>query len=230
MFDWLEALFASRRSAAGVAGPAWVDPRSADPFGLVGVGGDLDPQRLLAAYRQGVFPMYEEGEPVCWWSPDPRAVFEIGRLRVSRRLARTARSGAFTLTTDRAFADVMHGCADRGAEGTWITRDMLDAYCRLHEMGHAHSVEAWQGRELVGGVYGVTIGGLFAGESMFYRRRDASKVALVFLMERLRERGFELFDTQFLNEHTESLGAVEIPRDDYLDRLARAITRPVRFD
>jgi leucyl/phenylalanyl-tRNA--protein transferase len=206
-----------------------VDPASADGFGLVGIGGDLRPERLLTAYRQGVFPMYEEGEPICWWSPDPRAVFDLKGMHISRRLQRTIRSGRFHCTADRDFAAVMRGCADR-REGTWITQDMIDAYLTLHRLGFAHSVEVWEGRDLVGGLYGVAVGGLFAGESMFYRVNDASKVGLVFLFERLRQCKFELFDTQIINDHTAALGAYEISRTDYLEWLQRAICKPVAFE
>jgi leucyl/phenylalanyl-tRNA--protein transferase len=231
MLDWLlETLFPAGHAARDLAeGLPWVDPESADEFGLVGVGGDLEPQVLLNAYQQGVFPMYEEGEPVCWWSPDPRAVFDLGGLHVSQRLARTSRSNKFHVTFDQEFVGVMRGCADR-REGTWVTSDMVAAYHRLHQIGHAHSVEAWLGGELVGGVYGVSIGGLFAGESMFHRVSDSSKVALVHLFERLRERGFVLFDTQIINPHTRGLGAYTIPRTEYLARLCEAIAVPAKFD
>jgi leucyl/phenylalanyl-tRNA--protein transferase len=205
------------------------NPESADDLGLVAVGGDLGPQRLLAAYRAGVFPWYDEDEPVHWWSPDPRAVFELDAFHVSRRLARTIRSGRFTLTVNRAFAQVIRCCADR-EEGTWITPEMMAAYEELFRRGHAHSVETWAAGVLAGGVYGVAVGGLFAGESMFTRRTNASKVALAFLVDRLRQRGFELFDIQFLSDHTAALGAVEIPRREYLARLRRAVTREVTFD
>jgi leucyl/phenylalanyl-tRNA--protein transferase len=206
----------------------WLPPELADDMGLVGVGGDLRPERLLEAYQRGIFPWYDEHGPIYWWSPDPRAIFELDGLHVSRRLRRTLRSGRFTVTVNRDFGGVMRGCRDR-PEGTWITSEMLDAYVRLHRLGHAHSVEVWTGDELAGGVYGVAIGGFFAGESMFKRRRDASKVALAFLVERLREHGYELFDVQFLTGHTASLGAVEIPRDDYLVRLRRALAVPATF-
>src|SRR5262249_16376053 len=156
-----------------------------------------------------IFPWFDEGDPVLWWSPDPRAIFEIDRFHVPRRLARTIRSGQFRVTADADFEGVMKGCAEGREEGTWITLDMIRAYCRLHQMGHAHSVEAWQGENLVGGIYGVTLGSFFAGESMFSRVRDASKIALVHLINRLRDRGFELFDIQFLNDHTKRLGAIE---------------------
>jgi leucyl/phenylalanyl-tRNA--protein transferase len=204
-------------------------PELADPYGLVAMGGDLHPERLLQAYRRGIFPWYDAGDPICWWSPDPRAIFELDGLHVSRRLARTVRSQRFRVTVNRDFAGVIRGCADRPEEGTWITREMMRAYERLHDLGHAHSVEVWHDGELAGGLYGVAVGGLFAGESMFTRRRDASKVALVHLLERLRRRGFQLFDIQFLTEHTARLGAVEIPRKSYMARLAQALACPARF-
>lgn len=204
------------------------DPMLFDEQGLIAVGGDLSPARLLAAYRAGIFPWYGDDTPILWWSPDPRAVIELDGLHVSRRLARTVRSGKFTVTFDTAFAEVMAGCGER-EEGTWITPEMYQAYVTLHGMGHAHSVEVWRGGELAGGVYGVTVGGLFAGESMFSRVSDASKVALVHLVARLRERGFALFDIQYLNPHTESLGGVEIPRVEYLRRLREALAMGVTF-
>jgi leucyl/phenylalanyl-tRNA--protein transferase len=207
----------------------WLLPDLADEYGLVAVGGDLRPERLLKAYRRGIFPWYDEHGPVLWWSPDPRAVFELDGLHVSRRLARTVRSGRFRVTFNRDFAGVIRGCADRPGEGTWITADMIEAYEKLHKLGHAHSVEVWHGDDLAGGVYGVTVGGLFAGESMFTRVRDASKVALVHLCARLRERGFPLFDIQLLTEHTARLGAVEIPRAEYLRRLKRALKVQATF-
>ena len=231
MLDWLlETLFPAGHAPRDLAeGLPWVDPELADEFGLVGVGGNLEPHVLLSAYRQGVFPMYEECEPVCWWSPDPRAVFDLDGLHVSSRLERTIRSNKFQITFDQEFVGVMRGCADR-REGTWITSDMVAAYHRLHQIGHAHSVEAWLGGELVGGGYGVSIGGRFAGESMFHRVSDASKVALVHLFEHLRERGFVLFDTQIINPHTRGLGAYTIPRTEYLARLREAIVVPATFD
>jgi leucyl/phenylalanyl-tRNA--protein transferase len=204
-------------------------PELADEDGLVAVGGDLRPERLLEAYCRGVFPWFDETMPILWWSPDPRAIFEIGGLHVSRRLRRTLRSGRFTFTINRDFAAVMRGCTDRPGEGNWITPDMIAAYERLHRLGHAHSVEAWRSGMLAGGIYGVAIGGFFAGESMFTRVRDASKAALVFLMDHLQRRGFRLFDVQFLNPHTQRLGAVEIPRAEYLERLEQALRAPVSF-
>jgi leucyl/phenylalanyl-tRNA--protein transferase len=207
----------------------FVDPELADADGLVAIGGDLSPRRLLEAYSRGIFPFYDEDSPILWWSPDPRAIFELDGLHVSRRLARTVRSGRFVVTVNRAFAAVIHGCADRPGQGVWITPDMIDAYTRLHRLGYAHSVEVYSDGVLAGGVYGVAVGGLFAGESMFTRVRDASKVALVHLRERLRERGFLLFDVQYLNDHTASLGAIEIPRAEYLTRLRRALAHEATF-
>lgn len=203
---------------------AWMNPEHSDEWGLVGVGGDLTPERLLRAYSEGVFPWFSEGEPVCWWSPDPRAVFEDCHVHCPKRLTRTIRSGKFEVTADRAFRAVMLGCAER-AEGTWVTQRMIRAYCRLHRLGHAHSVEVWHDGKLAGGIYGVSMGALFAGESMFHRVTDASKVALVSLSARLRERGYELFDIQMLTEHTASMGAAEIPRREYLRRARRAVRK-----
>jgi leucyl/phenylalanyl-tRNA--protein transferase len=201
----------------------WRDPERADATGLVAIGGDLSTERLLEAYRRGIFPWYDEGLPICWWSPDPRAIFELDRFHVSRRLGRTCRSGRFQVSFDQAFSEIIRGCADRPGQGTWITSEMVDAYEALHGLGHAHSVEVWKDNRLAGGIYGVAVGGLFAGESMFSRCTDASKVALVHLVDRLRERGFQLFDIQFLNAHTARLGAVEIPRTEYLARLRTAL-------
>ena len=205
----------------------WVPPESAGPDGLVGVGGDLRPATLLRAYADGVFPWFNDGDPILWWSPDPRAVIELGSLHVSKSLARTIRSGKFHVTYDRAFRAVIRGCAIARADGTWITGEMLAAYEELHRLGHAHSVETWATDEsgawvLAGGIYGVTIGALFAGESMFYRVTDGSKVALVALVERLRARGFTLFDVQMRTDHTTRMGATEIPRAQYLARLKEA--------
>jgi leucyl/phenylalanyl-tRNA---protein transferase len=187
---------------------------------------------LLDAYRHGIFPwpMWED-DPLAWWSPNPRAIFELDGLRIPRRLQRTLRSGIFRATCNRDFEGVICGCATAGdrENNTWLTPAMIAAYCRMHALGHAHSVEVWHGDTLVGGTYGIALGGLFAAESMFHRERDASKVALVRLVEHLRARGYLLFDIQQWTPHTGSLGAVEIPRVDYLRRLARAINLPVTF-
>ena len=204
-------------------------PELADEYGIVAVGGDLSPERLLTAYRRGVFPWYDATTPILWWSPDPRAIFEIDGLHISRRLARTIRSGKFQVTIDRDFAGVIRGCADRPGDGNWITPDMLAAYETLHRLGYAHSVETWREGILAGGIYGVAINGFFAGESMFSRVSDASKVALAFLMKHLRSRGFLLFDIQFLNPHTQRMGAIENSRDDYLRRLGQALRSPALF-
>jgi len=178
------------------------------------------------------------GETLGWWSPNPRAIFELNDVHIPRRLARTMRSGKFDVTFDQAFPEVMLACAKAGnriEEGTWITREFFDAYCALFERGFAHSVETWSRdttsgkRRLVGGVYGVAINAFFDGESMFSVETDASKVALFTLLTRLKERNFQLFDLQILNPHTESLGGVEIPRQEYLLRLEKAASTPIRF-
>ncbi|MEN6451250.1 MAG: leucyl/phenylalanyl-tRNA--protein transferase [Thermoguttaceae bacterium] len=199
----------------------------ADPEGLIGFGGELSPEWLLDAYRHGIFPwpISDFEAPVAWWSPDPRAVIEYDRFHVSRRLRRTCRSNKFEVTRDVDFRNVICGCSMApGRVGrTWLTPEMIDAYTRLHELGFAHSVEVWHEHELAGGVYGVSIGGLFSAESKFFRVRDASKVALVHLVEHLRDRGFTLLDIQQLTPHTARLGAVAIPRAEYLARLAAAV-------
>ena len=197
-------------------------PERADETGLVAVGGDLEPMTLVLAYRSGVFPWFGPDDPILWWSPDPRAIIELNGLHISHRLSRTIRSGKFHVTVDQAFPAVLRGCADREG-GTWLTREMILAYQRLHRLGIAHSVETWHQSKLAGGIYGVAIGGLFAGESMFAHVSDASKVALVFLFERLRQRGYQLFDTQVLTGHTGRMGGIEIPRRDYLVRLRAAL-------
>lgn len=208
----------------------WIDPRLGEPEGLIGVGGDLSPALLLRAYSEGVFPWFSEGDPVLWWSPDPRAIIELDGLHVSRRLARTIRSGKFRVTFDRQFEAVMRACGETRPDGTWVTDEMIAAYSRLHREGHAHSVEVWHGDALAGGIYGVAIGGLFAGESMFHTVTDASKVALAALVEHLKKQGYVLFDVQMKTEHTERMGAVEITRDSYLARLHDAVAMGnVRF-
>lgn len=197
------------------------DPNLADAEGLVAIGGDLSPLRLLLAYENGIFPWFDEGMPPLWWSPDPRAIIEPNDLHVSRSLARAMKPGRFRVSHDRAFEAVMRGCADR-PEGTWISPDMIEAYVELHRLGHAHSVEVWLGPELVGGIYGVQRGALFAAESMFHRETNASKVALVVCAGSVLSRGVELFDVQLLTPHLARMGATEIPRRRYLERVARA--------
>lgn len=202
--------------------------------GLLLVGGDLSPERLIAAYRRGIFPwpIVDRGfEILAWFSPDPRAVIELDQLYISRRLARRIRSGGFQITCDHDFGGVIRACAaprDEFSE-TWITPDMISAYRALHRLGHAHSVEVWQADRLAGGVYGVSIGAFFAGESMFFRKRDASKVALVFLVSHLKARGFQLFDVQQATSHAIRMGASEIARDAFLARLDHAVAAPVTF-
>lgn len=202
-----------------------------DPNGLLAVGGDLSPERLLAAYRRGIFPWYSEGQPILWWTPDPRAVLFPSRLHLSRRLRRTLRREPFRVTLDEAFAGVMEACAQPRKEGpgTWITPAMMEAYLRLHRLGHAHSIECWADGDLVGGLYGIAIGQAFFGESMFSRRTDASKVALAYLVKQLEAWGFGLLDCQVSSPHMTTLGATTLPRRDFerlLDRLCDQPGRP----
>ncbi len=189
---------------------------------------ELHPRLLVAAYAQGIFPMaYDTGE-IVWFSPDPRAIFELDAFHASRSLRRTYRQGKFQLTVDRDFPGVIDGCADR-PEGTWISREIRAAYLRLHKLGVAHSIEAWREDRLAGGVYGVALGGAFCGESMFHRVRDASKVCLLYLVDRLRACGFTLFDVQFSTPHLERLGCKEISRAEYLRRLDEALDKPCKL-
>ena len=208
----------------------WVLPPAdtADDHGVVGIGADLEPGTLLAAYRAGMFPM-PIGEAMGWWSPEPRAIVPLDGLRVSKSLRRSCRE--FEVRYDTAFVEVVHGCGDPRRPHGWITDEITAAYTELHRLGWAHSVEAWSLDDgaLAGGLYGVTIGGLFAGESMFHRRRDASKVALVALVERMRAQGMTLLDVQWRTDHLASLGAVEIPRARYLQLLHDAVALPVSF-
>lgn len=203
--------------------PVFPPAEHAPRQGLVAIGGDLSVERLLAGYRAGIFPW--SAAPITWWSPDPRAVFEFDAVHVPRSLAKTLRKGVFEVTINRCFRRVIEACASvpRRGDSTWITPEIVEAYCGLHEAGWAHSLECWKNGQLAGGIYGVAIGGFFAGESMFHHVTDASKVALVRLLEHLRERGFVLFDTQMLTETTRALGAIEIPRREYLARLRVAI-------
>lgn len=204
----------------------------ASPEGLLAVGGDLRVERLLEAYRHGIFPWYNDDQPILWWSPDPRAVIFPNKLHVSRSLKRTIRLGGLTVTLDTRFREVMHGCAGPRPQypegGTWITAEMVKAYVRLHELGYAHSVETWQEGRLVGGLYGVALGSIFFGESMFTRVPDASKVALVSLVRQLQTWGFRIFDCQQPSRHIKTLGAEDIPRSEFLDHLADALTQPDR--
>ena len=200
-----------------------VDTALTNPNGLIAAGGDLSPERLLAAYRLGIFPWYAEGEPILWWSPDPRMVLIPGELKISRSLARVLKAGRYEVRADSAFARVMAGCAaprgDRG--GTWISPEMQSAYLRLHEQGYAHSVETWMSGELMGGLYGIAIGRAFYGESMFARATDASKIALAHLCRHLEQQGFAMIDCQMKTAHLASLGAREIPRSEFIAGLSR---------
>jgi leucyl/phenylalanyl-tRNA--protein transferase len=204
------------------------DSALASPNGLLAFGGDLSPLRLLAAYRRGIFPWFSTGEPILWWSPDPRCVLHTGRLRINRSLRRQLAGKHWRLTVDHAFAEVMRACAAPrdNDTGTWITPDMLDAYVRLHALGHAHSVEAWDDERLVGGIYGVAVGRLFCGESMFSAESGGSKIALVALARLLHEMDFPLLDTQVSNPHTLGLGAIEMSRAAFLSEVARLTCLP----
>jgi leucyl/phenylalanyl-tRNA--protein transferase len=208
----------------------WVDYsfpplEAAGPEGLLAVGGDLSPDRLLSAYRRGIFPWFSQGQPILWWSPDPRAVLYPAAIRVSRSLRRSLRKSEFSVTTDRVFSEVIARCAQnrKDQDGTWITREMQDAYIALHRLGFAHSVETWQAGELVGGLYGVSIGKAFFGESMFSRVSDASKTALVGLAKVLTQSGYHFIDCQIRSAHLDSLGAQSISRADFAQALKDAV-------
>jgi leucyl/phenylalanyl-tRNA--protein transferase len=204
----------------------------ASPDGLLAVGGDLRPERLLEAYRHGIFPWYSNDQPILWWSPDPRTVLFPDKLHISRSLKRSLRPGLFSVTLDTCFLDVMQHCAEPRPQypdgGTWITAEMLEAYTGLHEQGFAHSVETWKDGQLVGGLYGVALGGAFFAESMFTRVSDASKVALVSLVRQLQTWGFRLMDCQQSSLHIKMLGAEAIPRRNFLDHLTAALAMTER--
>ena len=199
-----------------------------EPNGLLAVGGDLSPRRLLDAYRRGIFPWYSEGDPILWWSPDPRMVLYPAELRVTRSLAKALRNRSHEIRFDTAFDEVMRGCAAPrpGQGGTWIGPEMRTAYRKLHDLGYAHSAETWIDGELAGGLYGVAIGRAFFGESMFSRARDASKIALVGLVRRLAADGFGLIDCQMHTTHLASLGAREIPRAEFARRVKDLVDYP----
>lgn len=206
-------------------------PALADANGLLAVGGDLSPERLLLAYRLSIFPWFSDGEPILWWSPSPRLIFELDTFKVPRRLARTIRKHKFHLTMDKDFQRVIAGCATapRGKnQGTWITAEMITAYIKLHELGYAHSVECWQDGKLAGGLYGVALGGAFFGESMFSAVTDSSKVALASLVQQLQNWRFQLLDCQVKSSHLLRLGATEITAPTFRKRLAMALNRPER--
>ena len=214
-----------------------VDHAMRDPNGLLAAGADLSPARLVDAYAQGIFPWFGEDDPLLWWSPDPRMVLFTSEVRVSRSLRRVLRSGRFHLTMDEAFTEVMGGCAEprSGQDGTWITTEVLQAYSELAHLGLAHSVEAWQDGKLVGGLYGVALGRMFFGESMFARASDASKAAFVAMVRQLERWEMPLVDCQMSTSHLASLGAREIPRADFVRHVRRLVTQtavptPWRFD
>lgn len=205
------------------------DPMLAEPEGLLAVGGDLRPERLLLAYANGIFPWYSDDDPILWWSPDPRLVLYLDDLKISRSLVRTMRKGKFQVTLDKAFRTVITACAqtrgkDRGS--TWITKEMIAAYCQLYDLGYAHSVETWHDRKLVGGLYGISLGRAFFGESMFSAVSDASKVALVHLRDFLHSNHFDFIDCQLPTDHLMRLGAHKITRSEFLSQLTQALKYP----
>lgn len=205
------------------------DPKYAPEEGLLAAGGDLSPQRLLMAYQYGIFPWYNEGEPILWWSPDPRFVLYPKAVKISKSMRRVLRSGAFELRFDTAFEDVLENCASikrEGQDGTWLIPEMQVAYQKLHAYGYAHSVEAWQDGQLVGGLYGVSLGKCFFGESMFAKVSNASKVALIGLAQQLDAHGFELIDCQAETKHLATMGAGFINRAEFLDFLEKNRTYP----
>lgn len=202
--------------------PGFPDPREAEPNGLLAMGGDLKPQRLLNAYARGIFPWFSEGDPLLWHCPDPRLVLLPEELHLPKRLRRFLRSGCYEIRFDTDFQGVIEGCAEAlrpGQQGTWITRDMRQAYHRMFRLGFAHSVEAWEDGDLVGGLYGISLGAVFFGESMFHRAPEASKVALVALVAFLKSQGFDMLDCQQDTPHMRRFGARLFSRDDFLARL-----------
>ncbi|MCW8853637.1 MAG: leucyl/phenylalanyl-tRNA--protein transferase [Gammaproteobacteria bacterium] len=204
-----------------------LDDALLQPDGLLAAGGDLSVPRLLNAYRHGIFPWYNEGEPILWWSPDPRCILFPDKIKISRSLKKTLNKKTFEIKMDTAFADVMQACAGprKDQPGTWITDDMFNAYQKLHQLGYAHSIECWQNNELVGGLYGIAIGQVFFGESMFSKVTDASKVALVYLCQYLTEHNFKIIDTQVHTSHLESMGAEMIPRDLFISILEEHVNQ-----
>ena len=205
-----------------------LDTALEEPNGLLAAGGDLEPDTLLAAYRQGIFPWYGAQEPILWWSPEPRMVLFPKRIHISRSLRRKLRQDVFRVTADTAFASVVRSCAVTGRPATWISDELRLSFETLHRRGLAHSLEVWQGDELAGGLYGLALGSCFFGESMFSRVADASKVALVHLCQQLEKQDITMIDCQVSNSHLVSLGAVEIPRSEFLARLARHLEQPER--
>jgi leucyl/phenylalanyl-tRNA---protein transferase len=200
------------------------DPELAEEDGLLGVGGDLSPERLLLAYANGIFPWFSKGEPIMWWSPDPRCVLRPEKLKISTSLRQALKKGNYEIRFDTCFEEVIRQCSAakrKGQRGTWITREMQEAYIRLYELGFAHSTEVFTEGKIAGGLYGVSIGGTYSGESMFHLKPEASKIALYHLVEWLKEGGYPLIDCQVTNQHLLSLGAEEMPRKDFLKELIR---------
>lgn len=205
---------------------------TATPEGLLAVGGNLSSSQLMRAYRRGIFPWYSEGQPILWWSPDPRLVLYPEAIKISRSLRKTLKKSVFRITLDSQFKQIMVACAAKRSgddnTGTWISEEMIDAYCNLYNKGFAHSVEIWQGQKLVGGLYGVALGGCFFGESMFSTVVDASKIALIYLTQQIQRWGFSIIDCQITTNHMLSLGAVEISRQQFLHQLQKCLKHPGR--
>jgi len=211
--------------------PIFPPPDYADPSGLLAVGGDLSSERLLEAYRLGIFPWYSDDQPILWWSPDPRLTLDLKDFKISRSLGKTLRKGLFNVTFDCAFEEVIRACASVPREaqnGTWITQEMQEAYINLHGLGYAHSVESWLGAKLAGGLYGVSLGKAFFGESMFHLKSDASKVALATLVAKLKSWDFHFIDSQMTTDHMLNLGAKELSRRVFLKRLRSALRHPTK--
>jgi leucyl/phenylalanyl-tRNA--protein transferase len=206
------------------------NPEEAEPEGLLAVGGDLSTERLLLAYSQGIFPWYSDEDPILWWSPDPRLILKPECLRVSKSLKRIISKKQFSITMDHDFKTVINSCAKtkRKEDGTWIVNDMINAYIKLHHKGFAHSVEVWEKEKLMGGLYGVSIGKIFFGESMFSKTNNASKIALVYLVKTLSEWGFSCIDCQVKTEHLISMGACEISRHEFLNQLKKTVKEKTR--
>ena len=202
-----------------------------DPDGLLAIGGNLSPEMLLDAYRQGIFPWYSSGQPILWWSPNPRCVLELDDLRISKSLNKTLRKGIYQVSFNRRFNQVIEACSGprKEREDTWITSEMADAYRQLHRLGHAISIETWRGEELAGGLYGVVIGRVFFGESMFSRQTDASKVALVHLVEELKQKNFRIIDCQVHSRHLQSMGAIPMARDMFVNLLQHYCTPAMTY-
>ena len=207
------------------------NPENAEPNGLLAVGGDLSSKRLLLAYRNGIFPWYSEGDPILWFSPDPRLIIPLDDLYVSTKLKKIIRSKIFEVRFDSCFEDVIRCCSKkdrRGQDGTWITDDMINAYVELHQQGYAHSVETFHEGKLVGGLYGVSLGGAFFGESMFFETSNASKIALYFLVEKLRSWDFDFIDSQVPNDHMKTMGGKEFAREDFLRLLEKSLSKQTK--